>query len=508
MWDNYDKNEIQQHLLSSCSSQQDLKNYTPMQVYKSTSLLTKKIKKKPSMLKTIKEIMKDTIPSIMGLLFIFICETINIVYIGMTNDSNNIASIGLGTIFINATGYILGVGLLGGLDTLCSQSFGAREFYLVGIYSNIARIIVTVFFLIVCIPCIFYCETLLLLMGQEEVVSAGAGIFVKSMIPALFLGLQYNTNLRYVQSMNIFLPGMIVTLITAIYHPLWCYIFIIYFGFGLVGAGISMGITQLLNFIMICIYIHKMNPHPDTYFYPNEDTWNIDRFKEYIKYAIPASILFAADWLGFDFLTIMASYMGPVDLAANVCLFNFITLIFMIPMGLSFASTTLVGNSIGSGNIIKAKNYAKISVILGIIIVSSTTMFIVFFRNLIPFLYTNDLIIANLVTNLLGIYIWFGIVDAIQIILNGIIKGLGKQKVASIVALVILYPVMLPLAYLLAFVLNYGIYGLWYSQLISVFLLAISYFIIIFCLDWQEISDQSICEFADLKKSMDLYKST
>ena len=229
------------------------------------------------------------------------------------------------------------------------------------------------------------------------------------MIPALFFGLHYNTNLRYIQAQNIFLPGMVVTLFTATLHSLWCYIFIIQLDLQMVGAGISMGITQFFNFILISLYIHIKNPCPDSYFYPNEDTWNRDRFKEYLKYAIPSAILFAADWLGFDFLTIMSSYMGKVTLAANVCLFNFITLIFMIPMGLSFASTTLVGNSIGAGNIIKAKNYAKVSVVLGIIIVGSITLIIVNFKEKIPFLYTNDPIIAELVTSLLGIYIWFGL---------------------------------------------------------------------------------------------------
>jgi MATE family multidrug resistance protein len=502
MYDDYDPKEREHSLLPHVESQKDLAYYTPMQVFQHAT-------RKPKLFKTIKEILLDTIPSTMGLLFIFICETINIVYIGSTENSNDIAAIGLGTIYINATGYILGVGLLGGLDTLCSQSYGAREFYLLGIYSNVARIIVTVFFLIICIPCIFYCESLLLLIGQVDEVSHGAGTFVKSMIPALFFGLHYNTNLRYIQSMNIFLPGMIVTLFTAVFHSLWCYLFIIFFQFGLTGAGYAMGITQLLNWFLISVYIHYYNPCPDSYFYPNEDTWNIERFKDYLKYAIPAAILFAADWLGFDFLTIMASYMGPVDLAANVCLFNFITLIFMIPMGLSFAATTLVGNSIGSGNIIKAKNYAKISVIIGSFIVGAVTIFIVFFKDMIPYIYTNDLIIAKLVTSLLDIYIWFGIIDAIQIILHGIIKGLGKQKIASIVALVVLYPIMLPLAYILAFELNLGIYGLWYSQLISVFILAGSYFIIIFLLDWQDISDKSVSDFADLRKSIDSkgYKS-
>lgn len=434
------------------------------------------------------DIIKDALPSTLGILFIFICETINIIFIGKYNDPTLISGIGIGTLYINATGYILGAGLIGGLDTLCSQSFGAKKFEVVGVYANITRMVVICFFLLFCLPAVYFCSSFLLMLGQFSEVVAIAARFCHSMVPSLFFALQYNTSLRYLQAMNIFTPGMFVTLTSAALHPLWCQIFINYMQMDVAGAGVAMGVTQFINFVLISAYIHIKNPCPESYFFYHPEVFDGEMIWKFLKKAVPAAILFAADWLGFEILTLMSSYLTPSDLAANICLFNFITLIFMIPMGLSFAATTLVGNSIGERRVNKAKTYQNGALLCSVGIISGITLFVLFFRQSIPYVYTSEVEIAQKVTGLLGIYVCFSIVDSIQMILHGVIKGLGKQKIASVVCLVILYPINIPLAYTLCFVYGYGLNGLWYSQLCSVFLLATSYIFIVNYLNWEKIA--------------------
>lgn len=443
------------------------------------------------------EVMQNAIPATFGLLFVFITETINIIYIGRFDDPNLISGIGIGTLYINATGYILGAGIIGGIDTLCTQCFGAKEYKLLGIFTNIARISVLGFFLFISVPFAIYAYEILEFIGQFDVISVIASNFCLSMIPSLFFALQYNASLRYLQAMNIFLPGMCVTLSTAILHPLWCHLFIYTFNFSVIGAGISMGITQLLNLIIITIYIHWKNPCPESYFFINKECLNVDLIYDYLKNAIPAAILFAADWLGFEVLTLMASYISAVDLAANICLFNFITIIFMMSMGLSIATSTLVGNSIGAKKPEKAKNYTISALLVGIVLMTTITIVVNAFQDQIPYLYTAEPEVVTLFIDLIDIWRWFSIIDMCQVILNGVIKGLGKQFKASMIALFVLYPLNIPLAYYLAFVQHIGVMGLWYSQLISVFILAFSYAYIVFNADYVEISEKIIEHLKD-----------
>jgi len=87
------------------------------------------------------------------------------------------------------------------------------------------------------------------------------------------------------------------------------------------------------------------------------------------------------------------------------------------------------------------------------------------------------------------------LIDCVQIILHGVIKGLGKQKIASAICLIVLYPINIPLAYCFAFVWGHGLMGLWYAQLISIFLLGICYIMIVSFTDWEEISVKTIEHF-------------
>jgi MATE family multidrug resistance protein len=450
-----------------------------------------------------KDVIINAIPATMGLLFIFIAETINIIFIGRLNNTNIISAIGIGTLYVNATGYITGLGLIGAIDTLCSQSFGAKHFKLTGIYVNIGRIVSIGFFIFVCLPCIIFSENLMLFIGQTEEVASLASEFSYSMIPSLFFAMQYNCSVRYLQAMQIFLPGMVITLITALFHSLWCYMFIFLLDFGLIGAGFAIGVTQMLNFIFVTIYIHVKNPCPESNSYFPAESFDIGLIVDYLKLAVPSTILFAADWLGFEVLTFMSSYLGNISLAANVVLFNFITLIFMIPLGISFAVTTLVGNSIGSRDINSAKKYSIIAVVTGVSMVSVATILVLIFKSSIPYVYTSDEDIVEIVVQLLNIYVCFSIVDAIQIVEHGILKGLGKQKISSIICLVLLYPVNIPVAYTFGFVMGYGIIGLWYSQLITVVLLSVSYFIVIMTCDWNEISRTCVEKFDQDNKELE-----
>ena len=176
----------------------------------------------------------------------------------------------------------------------------------------------------------------------------------------------------------------------------------------------------------------------------------------------------------------MASFLGQVPLAANVCLFNFITIIFMLQIGLAMATTTLVGNSVGAENHRNVTKYSVTSIVIGACLMMITTTLVLVFRADIPGLYTDETKVKDLFYKLLGIYVIFSIPDSVQMILHGIIKGLGKQKWASVACLIILYPINISFAYFLAFYLQIGVMGLWYSQMTAVLLLVIVYCIIYF----------------------------
>jgi multidrug resistance protein, MATE family len=441
-------------------------------------------------------LIKSSIPSILSIMFVFLYDNLNIIFANKFLSRESGSAVGIGSLYINATGFYLGLGLLGGVDTLCSQAYGAKSFYLMGLYVNISRIVLIGFFIFVCLPFIIYSETILFLINQPVEIIPLTSRYVKSMIPSVFFALQFYVSEHYLQAMNIFNPGMLVTFITASLHSLWLYIFLGVLKCDIGGIGYAMGATHLLNYLIISVYIDNYKPNPESYFFWDKNSISLIRIYDYLKMAVPSAIMFCADWLGFHVLILYSSYIDLTSLNANVALFNFVTLILSIPTGISIATTVLVGNNIGRNQINLAKLYSVISCVLSITLVLVLNLVLQFFKIGFPYLYTNDPQVAHIFSKLMSFFVLFGIFDSLQLSLNGILIGLGKQKPASLITLIILYPINIPMTITLAFSMNYGTIGLWYAQLSAVIFLDFSYMIMILCLDWESNAQRTIVKIS------------
>jgi MATE family multidrug resistance protein len=85
------------------------------------------------------------------------------IYLGNI-DTDRLNGIGLGNMWANIVAISVGWGLAGGLDTLCSQANGARDFRKIGIWLQRAILIMT--FLMIPISFAFiYTEKMLLLLS-------------------------------------------------------------------------------------------------------------------------------------------------------------------------------------------------------------------------------------------------------------------------------------------------------------------------------------------------------
>ena len=69
----------------------------------------------------------------------------NIIFAGHLNNSLTLAGVGLGNLMINITAISVAMGLNGAIDTLVSQAFGDKEYYLWGCYLNRGRVIQLIF---------------------------------------------------------------------------------------------------------------------------------------------------------------------------------------------------------------------------------------------------------------------------------------------------------------------------------------------------------------------------
>lgn len=458
----------------------------------------------PSTTFIFKDVVSKSIPAICGLLFVFILETINIIMVGQLNDPNIINGIGIGTLYCNFTGYVIGLGLVGALDTRCSQCFGNGAYKSMGVFTNTTRVFVSLVFVFFCVPLSFLSSYVLEAIGQSEQVTYQARTYIITLLPALFFSLHFNIQVRYLQSMKSFYPGMVITLITFLLHPFWSYLAVLQLDMGVFGAGLAFSLTQFLNLLIISIYIHYYNPCPESYFFITADSISLSQILDFASLAVPSALLFCADWIGFEILTLLSSYLDPLSLAANICFFNFCSIIFMVALGLSYSSAALVGNYFGALKIKTAKAYALNCIMLGFLIYIVVCTLLYVFIESIPALYTQNLIVREKLIEIIFLYLKFALVDCFQIVGHGIIKGIGKQEVASYIVLIVLFPFNIPLCYFLAFKLELGLMGLWYSQYTSISIIAISFFFILSTTDWRKLAEKTVLHIQKREDALNL----
>ena len=100
------------------------------------------------------------------------------------------------------------------LDTLCGQAFGAEQHHMLGVYKQRAMLVLCLASLPVA-ALWAYTGEILLLFGQDPEIAAGAGSYIRWMIPTLFVYGPLQCHVRFLQTQSIVVPVMLSSGATA-----------------------------------------------------------------------------------------------------------------------------------------------------------------------------------------------------------------------------------------------------------------------------------------------------
>lgn len=116
---------------------------------------------------------------------------------------------------------------------------------------------------------------------------------------------------------------------------------------------------------------------------------------------------------------------------------------------------------------------------------------LIFELDLIVNIFTRDPAVEELTYSSLIIIVTMFMPDMVQGSLQGVIRALNVQKRASLIAIASHYMVSLPLAFLLTFLLEMGVKGLWIGMTFGVMLEAIFYVRLVLNTDWQDVANEA-----------------
>ena len=188
----------------------------------------------------------------------------------------------------------------------------------------------------------------------------------------------------------------------------------------------------------------------------------------------PASIEQSARGMGMLILTFLITSFGTVVTASFGVGTNVFNVVIIPAMGFSMATSTLVGQSIGAGNIARAESVARLS---SVITFTSLTVVgvlcMVFAPQIVRFFVPEDQAVIRAGAEYIRIVAWsFGFIG-LQFALMGVIRASGEMIPAMVIGLVSQWLLQIPLAFALSKYTSLGVDGVWWSSPIANFVTAI-----------------------------------
>ena len=392
-----------------------------------------------------------------------------------------IGAVGLGSIVYFSVA-IFGMGLLLGLDTFVSQSYGAgnlrechrwlRDGIHLAMLATIPLMAIT-FGLVAVMPVIgLHPDVQVLTAPYVNVVAWGS-------LPLLL----YAAFRRYLQALGLVWPVMI-TLIAANLVNAGANWVLIYGNLGMPAMGVTgaawatnLGRVFMAVSLLVVIvrneHAHKVGLF-DVPFLQVE--W--DRLARLFRLGAPAATQLTAEVGVFGAVAVLAGRIDPIALAAHQVALNLASVTFMMPLGLASAGAVRVGHAIGRRSVEEAASAGGAVIALALGFMSASAVLFIVGAEPLARLFTDDPAVVATGVMLIRVAAAFQLFDGLQVVTTGALRGLGDTRTPMFTNLVGHWLIALPIAAVGGFTLGYGVVGLWVGlcvglTLVGLFLLGV-----------------------------------
>ncbi len=200
---------------------------------------------------------------------------------------------------------------------------------------------------------------------------------------------------------------------------------------------------------------------------------NFSQFKDVMKTSFPMSFQGLVEVTTFSIAGIMAGWFGEVAMAAHQASQTIITFSFMVAQGVGVAATIRVSHQYGERRFADARKAGFAASHISIALMALAGITFILFNDVIPYIFTQDRLVAEIASKLLYIAAAFQLFDAVQLSALASLRALADVKWPLVTSLFTYYVVGLPLAYLAGTSFGLGPVGVWLGLLAGLMLAAI-----------------------------------
>jgi len=186
--------------------------------------------------------------------------------------------------------------------------------------------------------------------------------------------------------------------------------------------------------------------------------------------ALPVGAQLATEVWAFGACTVMAGWLGRLDVAAHTAALNIASVTFMIPLGISAAASTRVGNLVGANHRWQTAAWTAVGLAAFTMALSSALLLLV--PGPLARIYLDDPAAVALTAATIPLAALFQFFDGTQVACFGVLRGLGDTRIPFLYNVVGFWMLGLPLGYALAFGLGWGLAGVWTGLAVALAIVA------------------------------------
>jgi len=243
------------------------------------------------------------------------------------------------------------------------------------------------------------------------------------------------------------------------------YLFIYILDMGVMGAAIGTGVAMLVTATLMMYFLLFKSKMLSLIGRPGSFKPKSDTVGTAFKIGAPMGLQHMLMGGAYVVSTLIVAPLGTVAIAAHSLAITVESLCYMPGYGIAEAATTLVGQGIGAGQKLLTRSFARMSVALGIAVMTVMGVLMWTFAPELMSLMSPVEEVISQGTQVLRIEAWAEPMFAAAIVCNGVFIGAGDTLIPAIMSLGSMWAVRLTLAATLA--PKYGLKGVWTAMAIE-----------------------------------------
>ena len=228
---------------------------------------------------------------------------------------------------------------------------------------------------------------------------------------------------------------------------------------GLAGAGWATLISRVVTFAALTWFVLAGSSAPVERWKPDLGWWREQA--ALLRLGIPTGLQLLGEVGAFSAAALLIGRLGAVPLAAHQIAITCASTTFMFPLGIAMASTVRIAQALGAGREDLLRPIGAGAWFVGLVVMSVFTVILVAAGPLIARGFVSDPAVIVIAAQLLVIAGIFQLVDGVQVVGSGLLRGLRDTKAPMWITIAAYWFIALPLGSWLAFGRGQGAAGMW-----------------------------------------------